>query len=206
MANPARFGDSLRSILEPHLANIKSLVLHGDFVSAREAVLQTLQVVQRSIGSRVHLELLRLAGLFCEMLGYRVEAGIYYCVAMRLIREDDPALSHIFSRRLAHLAHPEKQRPLLPAEADDEQLRALGRFLNLRFDCLWEIDANKLLELVQALGSLSTESDVGQWIAEDLGYLATELSETAFHEVLRAAPTAQWRNALIYARPGSLEK
>ncbi|GEM_PF-5841513 len=207
MCNPAPIDESLRAVLEPHVAHIKALVLQRDFVSARDVLLRALQLAQRNAGSSVHLELLKLAGLFCEMLGYRVEAGIFYCVGMRLTQERDPALASLFSRRLAHLAHPEKQRPLRPAKADDVQLQALGQFLHLRFDCLWEIAArrnlgpDKLLLLVQALGSLDTGSDVGQWIAEDLGYLATGISEDAFHEVLRAAPTYQWRHALIHARP-----
>ncbi len=204
MSPSARIGDSLRGALDPLLADVKSLVIQGDFVATRNLLQRVLQLVQRSAGSRIHLELLKLFGLICEMLGYRVEAGISYCVGMRLARSANPSLEQIFSRRLAHLAHPEKQRPLLPANADDEQLQALSRFLHARFDCLWEIEPARVLQLVQALGPLKTDSDVGQWIAEDLGYLAAALSETAFRDVLLAAPTAQWRSALIHARPGTI--
>ena len=201
MSRPPRIGNTLRSTLEPHLAHLKAMVLQKDFVAAHNVLQQLLMLVQRSAGSRVHLELLKLTGLLCEMLGYRVEAGVHYCVAMRLARTADPKLAQILSRRLALLAHPEKQRPLLPAAGDDEQLEALGRFLHLRLDCLWETEPARLIRLVQALGRLNTESDVGCWIAEDLGYLASGLSEEAFRELLLATPNAQWRNALIYARP-----
>ena len=203
MSRPSRIGNTLRSALEPHLANLKTLVSQNDYVAARNLLQQLLLTVQRSAGSRIHLELLKLMGLLCEMLGYRVEAGVHYCVAMRLAQTTDPRLERLLLQRLALLAHPEKQRPLLPAGADDEQLRALGQFLQMRLDCLWGTDSASLIKLVQPLGPLSTESDVGRWIAEDLGYLASELSPEAFREVLLAAPNAQWRNALIYARPGA---
>jgi len=73
-------------------------------------------------------------------------------------------------------------------------------------DCLWETEPARLVRLVQTLGRLNTESDVGRWIAEDLGYLAGGLPEEAFRELLLATPNAQWRNALIYARPKPAEE
>ncbi len=201
MSGTHRYRESLRHSLEQHLSGLKGALLQGDFVAAHRLVQQMLALARRMATGSIYVDLLRLYGLLCELLGDRVEAGLHYCVAMRLAQQSNPALAQVLLRRLALLAHPEQQHPLLPRGEKDEQLQALAQFLTRRLDCLWQVDPAQLIELVQIIEVLKAESDVGRWVAEDLSFLASQIGEVAFRELIRAAPSAQWRNALIHARP-----
>ena len=175
MSGPFRFRDSLRLALEQQLAGLKHALLQGDFVTAHRLLEHLLALVRRSATGTIYVELLRLCGLLNELLGYRVEAGLHYCVAMRAAQQQNPILVQLLLRRLALLAHPEQQRPLFPGRHTQEQLQALARFLSKRLDCLWEVELQRLIELVQVLDALGAESDIGRWVAEDLSFLALQV-------------------------------
>ncbi len=142
-----------------------------------------------------------MLGLLEEFTGYRAEAGVHYCCAMRLAYKTNlPETGDMLSRRLSQMASTSQDTIFhRPAASEDDTRRnteVLAAAPCARFDVLLGSKMPGLKALVSALNHAPAEGGVLSWFVEDLPGLVSGLDSKQRKELQKVATQSRVIEAL----------